>query len=243
MKHISILFFLFLSLSLYAQENEWKGIMIDYTHQFPTGILSERFGNNSSIGLTYLQEQENNFFYGVEIEYMFGNNINEDSLFNGITTSDGSIIDGNGYLANILLYERGLSSHIIFGYAIHFKENKKHGVYLSSGIGYLQHKIYIEKNKTNIPQLSDDYENGYDRFTNGLSTKLAMDYMYKNSKNNYHIIIGFETIYAFTKNRRPYLFNEMQYAETDLRKDILLGIKCGFILPFGGKNKEEFHYY
>ena len=217
--------------------------MVDYTHQFPQGILSERFGDNSSIGLTYLEEQDNNFFYGLEIEYMFGNNINEDSLFDGITTSNGNIIDNNGYIANVLIYERGFSSHIIFGYAKHFKENKKHGIYLSSGIGYLQHQIYIEKNKGNIPQLDNEYEDGYDRFTNGFSTKLAADYIYFNSKNNYRIIFGLEAICAFTKNRRPYLFNQMEYASTDLRKDILLGVRCGFILPIAGKNTEEFHYY
>ena len=62
-------------------------------------------------------------------------------------------------------------------------------------------------------------------------------------KNNYRIIFGLEAICAFTKNRRPYLFNQMKYASTDLRKDILLGVRCGFILPIAGKNTEEFHYY
>lgn len=243
MKQLFFLVFSSLFCLATAQETQWAGIMVDYTYQSPIGILKDRFGNNSSIGVTYIQEKNNNFFYGIDIDYIFGNNIKEDSLFSGISTINGEIIDAEGYFANLLLYERGFSSHLFIGYAISLEETKKHSIYLSSGIGYLQHKIFIDKKKANIPQLSGDYENGYDRLTNGLSTKWGADYMYFNKKNNFQIVLGLELIYAFTKNQRTYLFDYMKYEDTALRNDILLGIRCGFVLPINRGNTEEFHYY
>ena len=185
MKHIFFFIFFFLFYFSKAQANKWSGIMIDYTHQFPIGILADRFGDNSSIGITYIREKENNFFYGIDFDYMFGNKVQEDSLFSGITTANGEIIDGSGNFANLLIYERGISSHLFVGQSIDLEPTKKHSIYFSLGLGYLQHKIFIDKNKAYLPQLNGEYEYGYDRFTSGISTKLAADYMYFEQKNDF----------------------------------------------------------
>ena len=46
-----------------AQENRISAFMIDYAFQVPLVDLAERFGNNSSIGVSYFFEKENGIFY------------------------------------------------------------------------------------------------------------------------------------------------------------------------------------
>ena len=76
--------------------------------------------------------------------------------------------------------QRGLYSHVFSGYALHFLENNLSGIYISTGIGYLQHQIFIDTKNQNIPQLDEEMKKGYDRFSNGLSTKFSIDYKYYN---------------------------------------------------------------
>jgi len=219
-----------------------KIIQFNYIFQVPINELKTDFGNNSALGLAYLSNQ-NDFLLGFDANFMFGNNVKNDSLLQTIATEEGWLINSSGELDTILLYERGWNSHILFGKSFRFDENYLTGIYVYGGIGYLQHKIRLESNKTDLPQIDEDYIKGYDKFTNGISTKLCVDYMYFSKRNSVKFNIGVEFINAFTKNRRAYDFAAMEEYDNNWKKDQLIGVKFGIIIPINRNNEEKFHYY
>ena len=116
------LFTLFLSLiflSVFAQEKKQSAFTFGYTHQLPIGYLSDRFGDNSSIECSFFIEKENNFFYGIQGGYIFGNNVKDSMIFDKLETSTSSIIGADGQYASINLMERGFDSYFFVGYVIH----------------------------------------------------------------------------------------------------------------------------
>ena len=60
--------------------------------------------------------------------------------------------------ANIILLQEGFISNAYIGYALHKKENSLNGIYISFGLGILQHRINIETKNQYIPQLSSEYK-------------------------------------------------------------------------------------
>ncbi|MDB9895524.1 MAG: hypothetical protein ACKVLD_03495 [Flavobacteriales bacterium] len=226
-----------------AQENKFSAITLDYGYHMPRGEISNTFGNNSSVGINFIKAKSNNIFYGLKANYLFSENINDSSLFNNINTESGYVIDGSGSFANIILLEKGFSSHIYVGYSFHNKENKDQGLYISSGIGFLQHKIFIDTKNQYIPQLDSQYKKGYDQLTNGISTQINIDYIFMGKNSNLQFFTGLEYTLAFTKNKRNYNLSNMQNTSENLRYDQLMGLKIGLIIPISRKNTEEFHYF
>ena len=50
-------------------------------------------------------------------------------------------------------------------------------------------------------------------------------------------------ISLFCANRRPYLFDQIQYTPNDMNLDKLIGVSFGIIIPIQRRNEEKFHYY
>ncbi len=243
MKRNIIIIFLFFSQCLIAQKNEFNAFLIDYSYQFPTGILSEKFGNNSAIGINYLKKEKNNLFYGIKLNYIFGGKIKDSTIFSNISTGQGYVIDGNGTYANIILLQEGFNPNIYIGYAYLLKKNNPSGLYFSVGLGFLQHRIIIDTKNQYIPQLNNEYKKGYDQLTNGVSIQFVLDYILIEDKNRFKMFAGIDYTMAYTKNRRSYDFNNMVSLNDELRIDQLLGLHIGLIFPINRKNTEEFHYY
>ena len=241
-----LFFTLFLFLIIFsssAQRKKQSAFTFEYTYQLPFGDLSKRFGNNSSVGCSFFSERENNFFYKIQSNYLFGNKVNDSTIFDKIRTSNGALIAADGHYANVNLMQRGYSVILMAGYALHTKKNDLSGLYLSAGIGFLQHQIFIDTKNENIPQLNEEYKKGYDRLTNGLSTKWEANYKYYSPDGNFQIYTGMNITLAYTENKRPYLFDTMEYTTNKRSWDKLLGINMGIIIPVHRKNEEEFHYF
>ena len=77
MRTLIIFCFTFLGVTCFAQKNKQSAFDFGYTHQLPIGNLAERFGDNSAIGFSFMQEQESNIFYGIQGNYLFSNNVKE----------------------------------------------------------------------------------------------------------------------------------------------------------------------
>ena len=86
-------------------------------------------------------------------------------------------------------------------------------------------------------------KSGYDRFSNGFSTRFSIDYKYYHKNEKFQISTGFNYTMAYTKNIREYYFAKNEYYEEERKWDKLLGLKIEVIIPIQRKNKEEFHYY
>jgi len=139
--------------------------------------------------------------------------------------------------------ERGFDAHAFVGYAYHTQKNNLSGVYLSAGVGFLQHQIFIDSKSQNVPQLDEEYKKGYDRLTNGISTKCEVSYKFHSPNGKFQMYAGMNMTIAYTKNKHPYLFDKAEYTSNTGNWDNLLGINMGVIIPIHRKNEEEFHYY
>ncbi|MEC9209408.1 MAG: hypothetical protein VX762_03175 [Bacteroidota bacterium] len=242
-KIICIAFLSAIFLNINAQENKQSAFSCNYNYQIPIGDLANTFGNSSAIGASYFLEISNNVIFGVEGNYIFGTDIKDSTIFENISTSIGAIIGADGHYANVNLMQRGFDTYLFAGYANHFSENNLTGIYISQGIGYLQHQIFIDTKNQNIPQLNEDMKTGYDRFSNGFSTKFSIDYKYYHKKGRIQMSSGFNYTMAYVKNQRIYNFAHNEYYSNKRTWDQLLGFKVEIIIPIHRRNKEEFHYY
>ena len=243
MRSLLALFLSVITLSTFSQENKQSAFTFGYGHQFPIGDLAERFGNNSSIGCFLFSEKKNNLFYAIQGNYLFGGNVKDSMLFNNINTLTGAIIGADRQYANVNLMQRGFDIHLMMGYALHPDISNLSGFYFSGGIGFLQHQIFIDTKNQNIPQLNEEYKKGYDRLSNGVSTKWEAIYKYYSSNGKFQMYSGVNITLAYTKNRRPYLFDQMQYTSNETNLDKLIGVNFGIIIPIQRRNEEKFHYY
>ena len=243
MRNILFILLSVVFINLKAQENKQSAFTFNYTYQIPTSDLANTFGDNSAIGASYFSETANNLFYGIEGNYMFGNNVKDSTLFDNISTSTGAIIGDDGHYTNVVLMQRGFDAHLFMGYAFHFKETNLSGIYISQGFGYLQHQIYINTKNQYIPQLDEEMKKGYDRFTNGFSTKLSADYKYYSKKGKFQANAGINYTMAYTKINRSYDFANQQHYPRQMKWDQLIGFKLEIIIPILRKNDEEYHYF
>ncbi len=217
-------------------------IYATYQYQFPGGDMVNRFGSNSNIGGGVSFKTKSNWIFGLEGGYIFGDVVkNGTSLFSGIATPEGNIIDGNGIFAEIHLYERAYHFQLKAGKVFSvFGSNPNSGLLIQAGVGFLEHKIRIENPDNTAPQIKGDYQKGYDKLSNGLMLDETIGYLYMGKRRLANFFIGFEFMQGFTKSRRDYDFN-LQGKDNTSRTDILSGIRISWIIPLYNQGKT--HYY
>lgn len=109
------------------------------------------------------------------------------------------------------------------------------------GAGFLEHKIRIDVDKDDVPELSGDYLKGYDRLTNGLALTEFIGYMHCGNNRLINFIFGFELTQAFTQNRRDFNFDQMK-KDDNKRLDLLYGIKLGWFFPLYRHAATSYYY-
>ena len=250
----SILFFLisFTSLVAFAQENDKQSddrintffIKFNGGVSQPGGNLAERFGWSGLAGGGVYYKTNKNWILGAEFDYIFGENVKEDSILSPISTSTGGLIGSNGNVFTPSLQERGYRIQIGAGKILPFlSPNDNSGLLIQGNVGFIQHKInYFLTEKTVLPQINGEYAKGYDRLTNGISFSEYVGYYHMSKNKLINFTIGFELTQAFTKNRREMNFDTMQRDESN-RLDMLYSIKGSWILPlYKAKKAPEFYY-
>jgi len=214
----------------------------------PGGDLAKRFGNNSSVGLSFLNKTKNKWLYGCDWNYLFGNVIKDTGLFSKIGAVNPSggqplLIDKTGSLSTTRTWERGWNSSIKVGRQLFaLGVNPNCGIVVLVGGGMLLHKIRIEDIGNNAPQMSKEYRKGYDRLSFGFATTQFIGYQFFANNQYVNFLIGFESIQAFTKNRRGYLYDQAR-PDNAKRLDILNGIKVSFVVPLYHRASEAYYYY
>ena len=254
-------FFLFIPIFIFSQEKNkdvsvtsenLSGIgdetnifmfALNYSHQFPEFDLKNRFGPNSAIGISLTKKNNSNYLFTFSGNWIIGNNIKEETIFNPIDGNNGDIINIDGQIPIIRLFERGAQLHFDFGKKIELNiNNAESGIIPSFGLGYVYHKIFIETLMGEIPQLNENLLKGYDRLTGGFSLKQSIMFMYlsNNQKINFHI--GLEIIECWTKDLRIQNYST-GIAENENRFDLFIGLKAGWILPLRKRTTSSFYYY
>jgi len=248
-KFIIISVFIFLASNAFSQSISPKDSLSFFSLstnigiQIPASDIANRFGVNSNIGLGILYKKKSNLLLGISGNFLFGNNVKEDNLINGILNENEQIVDYNGQIATIRIFERGFQAYGHIGKIFPvFNSNPNSGIILLLGSGVLQHKIFYESIGERTPQLSDEYKKGYDRLSNGLSLNQFIGYIHFNNNKKINFYAGFDFSQAWTKNRRSYNFDTMS-ADNTLYFDSLNGFKTAWILPLYKKSKNQFFYY
>ena len=215
------------------------------TLYFPGGDLVNRFGITGAIGGSFSIKTRKNWFFSARYEFLFGNNVKQQEIFDNLKTKGGVIINEDGEPAQLDLFERGFTiflkyGKVIPGFGEHLSlgPNRNSGLLVTGGIGLLQHRIHITGT---TPQLTDPYIRGYDRLTNGLAVSQFIGYFHLSNNRMLNFYLGIELIQAWTSNKRGYNFDQMA-EDTEKRLDMMSGIKIGWALPLYKKVADEFYY-
>lgn len=213
-------------------------LSVSYTFQIPGGNMKDRFGANSNVGAHVFRKTRKNWVYGLEYQFIFGNDVKENTIEN-LMTEDDFVIGEDGLAGDINIYERGFYASVNAGKIIPITNyNNNSGFLFRAGIGLLQHKIRIEVANNTVPQLNPEMKKGYDRLSNGIAISQFVGYMHLSNSRLLNFYAGLDFTEGFTKSRRSYNYDTME-VDTKQRFDFLYGFKIGWMIPLykrGGVN-------
>ena len=244
---ISFIFIAQLSFAQWKQADSTTSrpwISFEYGGNWTAADMADRYGYMNHIGMVGGFKTDKNWFFGIETCFQFGNKVRMNGLFDHLIDSYGNITDVDGNIATILVYPRGVSSNLMVGKIFPvFGSNQNSGLFVHGGIGYLMHRMKIESNQQVIPQLELDYKKGYDRLSTGVNLHQFIGYNFMSLDGDYHFYGGLYAQEGFTKNRRTINFDEPDIpVSTDLRLDVQIGFKFGWVIPIYKRQPKEFYF-
>jgi hypothetical protein len=205
----------------------------------PLADLKDRFGQHFSLGgqLGYLNKKGG--YFSINYNLIFGSRVKEDVLSN-LRTIEGGIIGRDMQFASVFLRERGHQLYINAGRFLRFRKGTAaSGILLAAGTGFLKHKIRIVDDFDSVTQLQDPYIKGYDRLSSGLSLHQNISYLHLSKDKLVNFFINLQFTEGFIRDRRGINYNRSPLLLE--RKDILMTIQVGWVLPI--YFKKEIRYY
>lgn len=219
-------------------------ISVHYGLNWTAGDLDERHGLLNHIGGFIGYKTDENWVWGVDGSFIFGNDVRETGLFDHLLDSKGTITDQNGDIAIVRVLSRGyyVDGNVGKIFPV-FSPNKNSGIYLSLGVGYLMHKYRIETQDHVVPQLELDYRKGYDRLTAGLNTQQFLGYAFMANQGIVNFYGGFYIQEGYTYNRRTINFDQPDIpVSKEMRLDIQYGFKVAWMIPIYRRIPKEYYY-
>lgn len=217
-------------------------IGLNYKANLTGGDLSERWGFNNHLGLDISNKFKNNVTVTLGGGFIFGNQLKDTTIFDGLYNEFGTITGLSGKPADVLFLMRGATGHASIGYVWNkWGNNLNSGIWVQAGFGYMMHKIRIESLYDVVPQLEGDYRKGYDKLSMGFSTLQFIGYLYQSDWRLIKFYGGFEFIQGFTKNVRTYNF-DTGGPEMEARFDLFHGFKVGMVLPIAERTRSQYYY-
>lgn len=232
----------FAQISLRDSIVQFSILKVNYSLQVPFGDVAKRFGVNSTLGLGYEFKTKTNWFVGVSVASLFGNNVKEDSVLRNISTSNGYVTNEFGEYARINMSQRGMvwGVHVSKLFPV-IGPNKNSGITTTLGVGAMYHYIKIAVSGDNAPQLRGDYLRGYDRMTGGWYLEQFVGYTHLGNNKRYNYYIGIQVVEGFTKSLRTVDY-DTGTTDTSNRLDIFTGIKLGWMIPFYKRLPKEYYF-
>ncbi len=217
---------------------------IQYGANMTDGDLADRFGFANHLGILAGYKTDLNWVFAVDANFMFSQNVREPGLLSNIMDSQGTITNTSGSPADILLFLRGLSVNGIFGFIFpNTGHNPNSGVMFELGAGYLWHRIRIESQEDEAPQIEGDYLQGYDRLTSGLNTSQFIGYNFMANGGVFNFYTGLYFQQGYTYNRREIFWDRPDYqVPTDRRLDLQFGLRFGWMIPIYKRQVKDFYY-
>ncbi|MFP5471443.1 MAG: hypothetical protein ACLGGV_07580 [Bacteroidia bacterium] len=218
-------------------------VAVSYGGQLPGADLASRFGMNSYIGPQFGFKTNKNITFGLEWYFFFSKNVSEaDEIFKGLYNSQGYFLNENGEPSFVSVFERG---HIITGTVgkiFPLGKNYDSGLQVKFGAGFMRHKIRIDNEFDQTPQISGEYKKLYDRLTSGLVLSQFVGYTHFGPTNIFNYYVGFEIFEGFTKGRRDWQA-DLYRPYTENRFELLYGVKLGWMIPFRRRLVADYYVF
>jgi hypothetical protein len=224
------------------QEKQGHLVSAQFQVTAPGGDLGKRFGVNQSIGVDWRYKTKNNITFGLEYNWMFGNNVKELVMLDSLIGPSGEIIDKDGKFSVIRITQKGHNGFIKVGKIFPLNANKNSGIVVDLGIGFLVHKFDVMAPEATVPQLNGEYAKGYDRLTGGWAMKQFIGYQHLAPNRRANFIVGFDFVQASTQNLRNYNYDTREN-ETARRLDLVSSFRIGITLPIYTKKAGDEEYY
>ncbi len=220
----------------------WVGI--HYGLNGTSKDLAQKFGLLNHIGGKAGYKTNQNFIWGVEGNFIFGNQIKLPTLLSNLTDTFGNVFDENGNIALIAVTARGFNANLMVGKVFPIlSPNENSGVYTHVGLGYVQHKVRIETQDQYIPLLEKNYRKGYDRYSTGINLHHFLGYCYLSNNGLVNFYGGFYMQEGFTKNRRDVFFDLPDVpVSSKTMVEIQYGFKIGWFVPVYRRKPKDFYF-
>lgn len=240
-----LVFIIILPVLAFGQLDSARTVPLVCVHgagHLPFGDLSRRFGPDLAAGGAFLMKLKSNWVFGLEGNYLFGQNIKEDVLVQ-LKNKDGFVVDNEGYPADLRLTQRGFVTHLVIGRVLPFlSANKNSGFLIWAGAGIMEHRIKLYDAQQRIAAVRGDLVKGYDRLTFGLSFTQFIGYLFLSEYRYVNFYAGIEITEGITSSVRKYNYDTGK-PDTQKRFDGLCGLRFGWILPLYRKKPDDFYYY
>lgn len=213
-----------------------------FSSYVPGGDLADRFGNHFGLGITPQYKTSSNWIFSANGQFIFGNDVKQPGLMANLYSENGELLDENGQIATILLFQRGMSFSLRAEklFALKPEKNPNSGIVVGLGFGFLQHKIRIEHQNNRMPQIDNGYEKGYDRLSNGtlLEQNIGYYHISKKKLTNFRVELVFNQ--GFTQSRRDFNFDDGA-KDTTKRIDLFYGLRLTWQLPLYRRMANDFY--
>ena len=214
---------------------------LNYAFQIPANTLLDRFGTNNNLGFSGGIKTKNNWTYELSTSFIFGTNVKDTTIIDHLQNNQNWIINQFGEESVVLIQERGQVFSFKIGKIFNvIGPNPNSGLIIKLGIGWMRHKIRIDNENDQIPQLSQQYLPYYDRLASGLNLYQFIGYHHMSNNRLTNFFLGLEFYQGFTKGRRDYQIDTME-PSTEKRLDILNGIRIGWIVPVFRQAPNDFY--
>jgi len=218
-------------------------ISAEWGAQAPLFDLADRFGYGGIAGVNFGVKTRSNWTIAASYQYIYGKRVAEDSILNGITTRSGYILSNEAQPVQVNLLQRGFSAGVQVGKVFPIVgPNPNSGLHFALGTGFLQHRILIQNDFTNVPQLSDAYKKGYDRLSNGLFVSQSIGYQHFSNYTLVNYFIGVQFMQGFTENRRTVNYDTGLH-DNQKRLDAMASLVLRWYIPLYRKKPKDFYFY
>lgn len=208
----------------------------------PHGDMAELYGGGAFIGFSYAYKTKNNWLWGADYTYMFGDNVkNKDAYMTEIRNNNDDIIGIDNEIVNYLILQRGFTAGVYTGKIFPiFGPNPNSGLVVKLGVDFMMHKTFIEARQDDIPPIEGEYQKGYDRKRGGFLAHEFIGYQHFSNSKYANFYVGFDFYQGVTVDYRSYNFDAMDYSDNEYF-DMMLGFRVGWVIPIYRRVANKFY--
>jgi len=247
-KNVLVFIFILSGCTAFGQRNVTKDVIstpmvgMHYGAMMPMADLKDRYGFLNQLGLTAGFKDKQNWVYGIEGNFYFGNRVKNDSIFKFMTDNLGNISEADGQFGIIEILSRGFNINAHFGKIIPiWGSNPNSGLYVNFGVGYTLMKYRIQTTYDFIPIVEAENRKLYDRQTTGVSLSQFVGYSQLSSNRSIHFYLGIYANQGFTRFSRSWFYDQGPAPQGILR-DFQIGLRAGWYVPIYKRKAKTIYF-